>query len=100
MLAEESTPLPCGPPVIQDRSLTLTIARLTVLASRSLVVAVCPVTSFILRGVGTRTLTAVHFIVGVWASIDVTFSGQNNPPAHNRYERWLDRWLHPGNSCP
>src|SRR2546428_8114599 len=80
MLADESTPLPCGPPVIQDRSLTLTIARLIVLASGGLVVADCAVTAFILGAVGTRTLTAVHFIAAVWASVHVAFSGQNNLP--------------------
>src|SRR5207245_11071610 len=98
MLADESTPLPCGPPVIQERSLTVAIALLVVLASRCLVVADCTIAAFILCAVGTCTLTSVYFRVAIWASVDVAFSGQNNLPAHNRQERWFDIRLHLDNS--
>src|SRR5436309_3278930 len=84
ILADESSPLPCGPPVIQDRSLTLAIARLIVLASSGLVVADCAVTAFILGAVWTCAPTAVYLIVAVWACVHVVFSGQNHIPAHNR----------------
>jgi len=95
MLADESTPLPCGPPVIQDRSLTLLAERLIILASCGLVASDGTITIFDVRAVGTCALTTVHFIVAVWASVHVVFSGQNNFPADGRREDWFDIRLHP-----
>jgi hypothetical protein len=103
MLADESTPLPCGPPVIQDKSLTLIAERLIILASCGLVASDGTITTFDIGAVGTCALTTVYFIVAVWARVHVVFSGQNNLPAYNRQKRWFDIRLHPEqlveNSC-
>ena len=40
-------------------------------------------------------MTTVYFIVAVWASVHVVFSGQNNLPAYNRQKRRFDIRLHP-----
>src|SRR5437879_2066220 len=86
MLADESTPLPCGPPVIQDRSLTLIFARLIIiLASRGLVASDGTMTIFDVRAVRTCALTTVHFVAAVWASVHLSFSGQNKSPR----QQWL-----------
>src|SRR3989442_14340292 len=95
MLADESTPLPCGPPVIQDRSLTLMLARLIILASRRLIVSDSAFAGYVFCAVGACTLTTVYLIIAVWASIHVVFSGQNNLPAHNRRACSFDIRLHP-----
>src|SRR5690349_4881375 len=94
MLADESTPLPCGPPVIQERSLTLILDRLIALPSCGLVVSDGAIAAFDVCAIGTCALTTVHLIIAIWAGIDQIFSGQNQSPAQTPLHLSFDIRLH------